>query len=411
MNSWEFMRIKGIPLRVHPSWFLVFFYFTLSAQAKLATVSNGQVSFLTGLLIGCFTSFLLFLSVVLHELGHSFMAVHEGAKVRDITLFFLGGMASLEKECSTPLGNLRIAIIGPTISLTIGIILILLSNLFFESSLVFSNLLNQVGSLNIFLGIFNLLPVLPLDGGVILKSLIWHFTGKKSIGMKVAIASAKLISLLSIFSGIFILIKGSFYIATCLLIIGIFVFSSSRAQSQLVLIQKILCEVNVNQAYSRSYRVLEDDLPVRALAKNNWNKKNLSNDWVLLCREGRWVGYVSDDILKNISVQNWDRKFLYDYISPLDGLPSVGEKEQLWKAIIKLEKTKKGRLLVFNIAGLPVGTLDRVDIGKVVLKKMGLILPDELVIMARKQNTYPLGLALPNIVNLMQSSDFSEYQK
>ena len=411
MNSWEFMKIKGIPLRVHPSWFLVVFYFTLSAQAKLATVLNGDVSFLTGLLIGLLTSVLLFFSIVLHELGHSFMAIHEGAKVRDITLFFLGGMTSLAKECSTPLGNLRIAISGPIISLAIAISLIVLSNLFTESSFVFSNLLNQVGSLNFLIAIFNLLPVLPLDGGMILKSLIWYFTGKKNIGMKVAIISGRLISVISIFSGIFILLKGSFYIAICLLIIGFFIFFSSSAQSQLVSIQKILYELNVSQACSRSYRVLEDNSSIRALAKYKSNTKNLNNEWVLLCREGRWVGYVSEKILHNISVQNWDRKFLYDYIRPLDELPSVGEKDPLWKAIIILEKTKKGRLLVFNIAGLPIGTLDRVDIGKIVLKKMGLILPDELIIMARKQNTYPLGLALPNIVNLMNTSDISDYQK
>ncbi len=411
MNSWDFMKIRGIPLRVHSSWFLVFFYFTLSAQAKLATVSNGDVSFLTGLTIGFLTSFLLFLSVVLHELGHSFMAIHEGAKVRDITLFFLGGMASLEKECSNPLGNLKIAISGPTISLAIAITLIVLSNFFAESSFVFSNLLKQVGNLNLLLAIFNLLPVLPLDGGMILKSLIWYLTGKKNTGMKVAIASGKLISLLSIFSGIFVLLKGSFYIAICLLIIGFFVFSSSKAQSQLVLIQKILCELNVNQACSCSYRVLEDDASIRSLSKYKSTTENINNNWVLLCREGRWVGYVNEEILKNISVQNWDREFLYDYIRPLDELPYVGEKDPLWKAIIKLEDTKKGRLLVLNIAGLPIGTLDRVDIGKVVLKKMGLILPDKLVVMARKQNTYPLGLALPNIVDLMQTSDMSDYQK
>ncbi len=339
------------------------------------------------------------------------MAVREGAKVRDITLFCLGGMARLEKECSTPLGNLRIAIIGPTISLVIGFVLILIGNLFYDSSLVFSNLFTQVGNLNLLLGIFNLLPILPLDGGMILKSLTWYFTGEKNTGMKVAIAAAKFISLLSIFLGIFILLKGSFYISICLFLVGFSVFSSSRAQSQLVLIQRILCESNVNQACSRSYRVLEDDLPIRALAKLCSTKKNDNNDWVLLCREGRWVGYVTEKILENISVQNWDRTFLYDYISPLNELPSVREKDPLWKAIIKLEQTKKGRLLVFNIAGLPMGTLDRVDIGKVVLKKMGLIIPDELVIMARKQNIYPLGLALPNIVNLMHDSDMLHHDK
>ena len=67
------------------------------------------------------------------------------------------------------------------------------------------------------------------------------------------------------------------------------------------------------------------------------NKVNPSNEqWELLCREGRWVGYVTEKILKNISVQSWDKKFLYDFSSPIDELPSIGETETLWEAIIKV---------------------------------------------------------------------------
>ena len=96
----------------------------------------------------------------------------------------------------------------------------------------------------------------------------------------------------------------------------------------------------MNQVCSRTYRVLEDDLPVKVLSKyNSLNKDNLFNEaWILLCREGRWVGYVNETILKNISVQNWDKKFLYEFSLPIDNLPSISEKESLLNAIIKIEK-------------------------------------------------------------------------
>ena len=112
-------------------------------------------------------------------------------------------------------------------------------------------------------------------------------------------------------------------------------------------------------------------MPVRSLSKyNSLDNDNVSNqEWILLCREGRWVGYVTENILKNISVQNWDKQFLYEFLSPINELPSIGEKESLWKAIIKIEETKYARLLVLSVAGLPIGSLDRVDIGKAVLKK------------------------------------------
>ena len=135
---------------------------------------------------------------------------------------------------------------------------------------------------------------------------------------------------------------------------------------------------------------------MKVLSKyNSLNKDNVFNEeWILLCREGRWVGYVNEKILKNISVQNWDKKFLYEFSFPINELPSISEKESLWKAIIKIEKTKDARLLVLSVSGLPLGTLDRVDIGKAVLKKIGLNLPDQLIKIARKENIYPIGLNL-----------------
>ena len=412
MGSWDVMKIRGIPLRIHPSWFLVFLYFTLSARDQFETLLDGQPSIWNGWVIGAFTSSLLFLSVLLHELAHSFVAIGEGLKVRDITLFFLGGMANLEKECPTSKGSLKIAISGPVVSLLLAYLMILLSNNLSESNFILSNLFKQVGSLNLLIGVFNLLPIMPLDGGVILKSLIWYFTGSEKAGIKVAISSARLISFIAVFIGIFNLLRGNLYIAICFSIIGLFVFSSSKSQSQIIQIQNILSELYVNQVCSRSFRVLEDDLPVKVLSKyNSLNKDNIFNEeWILLCREGRWVGYVNEKILKNISVQNWDKKFLYEFLLPINELPSISEKESLWKAIIKIEKTKDGRLLVLSVSGLPLGTLDRVDIGKAVLKKIGLNLPNQLIKIARKENIYPLGLDLLNIAQSMVTSDLKEDQ-
>ena len=371
---------------------------------------DGQVTILNGWLIGIFTSSLLFCSVLLHELAHSFVAMGEGLKVREITLFFLGGMANLEKECTTSKGSLKIAISGPIVSLILAFSMIALSNILLGSNLILSNLFKQVGSLNLLIGLFNLLPIIPLDGGVILKSLIWYFTGSKRAGIRVAIASARFISFLAIVVAFFNLIRGNLYFAFCFLIIGLFIFSSSRSQSQIIKIQKILSEVHVNQVCSRLHRVLEDDLPIKSLSKYNLLEKyNFPNEeWILLTREGRWVGYVTEKILKNIPVQNWDKVFLYDFLRPIDELPSISEKESLWKAIIKIEKMKDSRLLVFSVAGLPLGTLDKVDIGKAVLKKIGLNLPDQLIKIARKENTYPIGLNLYEIAKSMVSSDLED---
>ncbi len=389
------------------SSFLIFYF--VSKRSVRDTFGWSNI-FFKWIGIRCFYISFLFLSVLLHELAHSFVAIGEGLKVKDITLFFLGGMANLEKECTTSKGNLKIAISGPLVSLILAFSMISLSNILSGSGLIISNVFMQVGNLNFLIGVFNLLPIIPLDGGVILKSLIWYFTGSKRKGIKVAIASARFISFVAFFIGLINLMSGSFYFAFFFFIIGLFIFSSSKSQSQIIKIQNILSELNVNQVCRRSYRVLDDDLPVKVLSKHNSLKTdNSSNEeWVLLCREGRWVGYVTEKILSNISVQNWEKKFLYEFLRPINELPSIGEKEVLRNAILKIEKTKNSKLLVISVAGLPLGTVDRVDIGNAVINKLGLKIPDQLIKTARKENIYPMGINLYRIAKSMISSDLDE---
>ena len=93
-----------------------------------------------------------------------------------------------------------------------------------------------------------------------------------------------------------------------------------------------------------------------------------------------------------------------EYSKPLNDLPSINSKEPLWKAVLKLESIKERRVLVYNLAGLPSGTIDRVDIGEAVLLKIGVKLPKKFLEIARKQSMYPLGMSLVQLVEGMISS-------
>ena len=110
LEGWELMRIGGIPLRVHSSWFVILLLFTWTSQGQISRVSDAALPIWFSWVVGLITALLLFLSVLLHELGHSFVALHEGVKVRSITLFLLGGVAKVERECSTAMGSFRVAI-------------------------------------------------------------------------------------------------------------------------------------------------------------------------------------------------------------------------------------------------------------------------------------------------------------
>ncbi len=407
MEGWELLKIKGIPLRVHPSWFFILVLFTWTAKGQLA---NALTDPLPAWMIwgsSFATSLLLFCSVVLHELGHSLVALNEGVKVRSITLFLLGGFARVERECPTPMGSLRIAAAGPLVSLILGVILLKTGQSLENKSFLLNNLFSQLGSLNLVLAFFNLIPGLPLDGGLILKALVWQFTGSHKKGLQVANASGRGLSLLAIVLGVWLFFKGIGLSGFWLVMLGWFGLTASRSQTQILEIQSILTELKVGKASGRRFRVLEADQPLRKLSDLRISETTNQGipDWILICSSGRWIGYITDEPLKELPVQNWDRYSLLDFIKPLSELPGIGEKAQLWEAILAIEKSKNGRLLVFNIAGLPSGTIDRLDIGVAVLKRLGLKqLPKSILDIARTQNTYPLGLTLPQIVEAMLSS-------
>ena len=119
-DVWQLMRIRGIPLRVHPSWFIILVLFTLAFQQQAAALPEASSSPALSWLLGLSTALLLFVSVLLHELGHSLVALREGVKVSSITLFLLGGVARVERECSTPMGSTATATSGWSLFSALG---------------------------------------------------------------------------------------------------------------------------------------------------------------------------------------------------------------------------------------------------------------------------------------------------
>ncbi|WP_320677749.1 site-2 protease family protein [Prochlorococcus sp. MIT 1300] len=400
------MRIRGIPLRVHPSWFLILVLFTWSAEGQISRLAEVAIPVWVSWGLGLITALLLFFSVLLHELGHSFVAIHEGVKVQSITLFLLGGVARVEKECSTPMAALRVAAAGPLVSLILAFCLLNSVDSALDLNPFLANMVRQLGSLNLVLALFNLLPGLPLDGGLILKAIVWQLTGNKRKGIQIATATGRLLSIFAIVLGIWLFIRGGGLGALWWAILGWFGLSASRSQSQMMALQQSLCDLSVGKALGRRFRVLEDDESLKRLSQLRLSIKDDSqiSDWVLVCRSGRWVGYVSDQPLKEIPIQQWDQQKIGDHMRSLNELPCIGEKDPLWKAVLSLERSDQGRLLVFNLAGLPSGTLDRTDLGEAVLKSLGLRLPVSILNSAREQNIYPLGISFPQVVEAMIAS-------
>ncbi|MBL6797928.1 MAG: site-2 protease family protein [Synechococcus sp. BS307-5m-G39] len=413
-DGWQLMRIGGIPLRIHPSWFIILVLFTLAFQSEVAQLPEAQGLVWASWLTGFLTALLLFVSVLLHELGHSVMAIREGVKVSSITLFLLGGVARVEKECPTPMGALRVAAAGPAVSLLLAAALLASMQAAALVNPLLGNLVAKLGWLNLILALFNLLPGLPLDGGLILKALVWQWTGSQRRGIQVATASGRFLSLLAMVIGFWLIFKGAVWPGLWLVMLGWFGMGASRSQTQTLALQQVLQNETVGKTASRRFRVVEADQPLRTLSQMRLGAVESDDprlsDWVLVCRNGRWVGFITDQPLRDLPVQQWDRQTISDHLQPLELLQSIQQSSPLWKAVLALEQSDQGRLLVLGPAGLPDGTLDRSELGEAVLRGLAVKLPDAMLESSRRNNTYPLGLPLLQVVNSMQASGLLKRQ-
>ncbi len=400
-DGWQLLKIRGIPLRIHPSWFVILILATLAFQQQYGLQLAGQASAAGLWALSLGTALLLFVSVLLHELGHSLVAIAHGVKVRSITLFLLGGVASVERECSTAMGALQVAAAGPLVSLLLAALLLGSGHAVTHLSPLLGVMVGQLGSLNLVLALFNLLPGLPLDGGLIVKALVWQWTGSQRRGIQVAAAIGRFLSLMAVAMGALLLLRGAGVGAIWLILLGWFGLGSSRNQTQLLALQKALRDLRVADAARRRFRVLEAGTSLQELSRVRRGEDTAPADWILVCDGGRWKGVIDDEPLTTLPVQRWETERVGDHLRPLSSLPTIEDEAPLWKAALQLDEPGVDRLLVLGSAGLPSGTIERPELSEAVLSRLGLRLPPPLVEAARRQRSYPLGLALGQVARAM----------
>ena len=431
-EGWQIARLWGIPLRIHPTWLVILLIATVAFQRDYQPAGSGGDLLIWGLAF--LTALLLFVSVLLHELGHSLVALSQGVKVRSITLFLLGGVASVDRECATPMGAALVAAAGPAVSLALAGLFLALQSPAGQLAPGLGQMVLQLGLLNLTLALFNLLPGLPLDGGLLLKALVWQISGSQRRGIQVANGCGRFLSLMALGLGTWMLLKGNGGPGLWLLVLGWFGLGAASRQSQLLRLQTVLKELRVADASRRRFRVVEASASLRQLSQQQLQAAEPAQaspaasglaaaalaaagptapgpaeipglpPWILVCDKGRWQGVIDDGPLQSLPVQRWDLERIGDHAQPLASLPSIAEQAPLWQAVLQLDDPEVSRLLVLSPAGLPTGTLERPDLGEVVFSRLGVRVPPPLLALARRHNAYPMGLALAQVARSMLSS-------
>ena len=421
-EGWQIARLWGIPLRIHPTWLVILLISTVAFQRDYQPAGSGGDLMVWGLAF--LTALLLFVSVLLHELGHSLVALSQGVKVRSITLFLLGGVASVDRESATPMGAALVAAAGPAVSLALAGLFLALRVPAGQLAPGLGQMALQLGLLNLTLGLFNLLPGLPLDGGLLLKALVWQISGSQRRGIQVANGCGRFLSFMALGLGTWMLLKGNGWSGLWLLVLGWFGLGAASRQSQLLRLQTVLKELRVADASRRRFRVVEASASLRQLSQQRLQAADPAPPgpaapgpaapgsaeipglppWILVCDRGRWQGVIDDGPLQSLPVQRWDGERIGDHAQPLASLPSIAEQAPLWQAVLRLDDPEVSRLLVLSPAGLPTGTLERPDLGEVVFSRLGVRVPPPLLALARRHNAYPMGLALAQVARSMLTS-------
>jgi Zn-dependent protease/CBS domain-containing protein len=353
-------NLFGIPFYVNPSWFLVLGLVTWTYGGGLAAQFPGLPGGAPWLL-GLVTALLLFASVLAHELGHSFVALRQGIGVQSITLFLFGGLASLEKESKTPSEAFWVAIAGPIVSLLLFGLATLVGFGTFATG-PSAAILGVLASVNLALALFNLIPGLPLDGGNILKALVWKLTGNPYKGVTFASRVGQALGWVAIASGLLpLLIFGSLSNFWNVLI-GWFLLQNAGRAAQVATVQERLNGLTAADAVTPNSPIVSDQLSLREFAdqlvlnRHHWRK------FLVTDAAGYLVGAIAVESLKTIPTQLWSETWVSELMNPVERSLTIGSDQPLLDVVKQLEERKMPALTVIRDNGVLVGLLEKASI-------------------------------------------------
>jgi Zn-dependent protease/CBS domain-containing protein len=364
-------RIFGIPIALHPSWFVIFLIvtYTMAASELPRTFKTWDEGLYW--IVGAIISLLFFASVLAHELSHSLVAHRFGIHVRDITLFIFGGASTLEGEAQRPRDEALIAAAGPLMSLAIGAVLLGIDVLVDQEEIL--AVVGWLGFINITLGLFNLIPGFPMDGGRILHALLWRVRGDRSVATRNAAAIGRLFGYFLIAGGIFLIFQGpNPFNGVWLALIGWFLSNAAESAVAQVSVEHALKGIKVRE-------VMESDPPS---VTPNESVADLVNERLIrgghrsfLVRhdDGGLAGIVTLSDVRRMPRENWDAARVTDIMTRYADLATIGPDAELEAALKLLQEREVNQLPVVTDEGRTVvGLLTRAGILRLIEARMRL---------------------------------------
>jgi Zn-dependent protease len=299
-------RVFGIPIYLHPTWFIVFLLLTWALAAQLAAQfpdwRGGAAHAVAG-----FTSVLFFGSILLHELGHSVLALRHRVAVRSITLFVFGGVALMERDPDDARAEFEIAIAGPVVSALLALLFSLAVRAMSEASAPHF-VASWLVRINLAVALFNLLPGFPLDGGRVLRAFLWARWGDPERATRVAAGSGQILAYAFIVAGALQFLEPGLLGAgrgdgLWLAFIGWFLLAASGATIRQLSIDAVLRGLHARDIMAPVPARLDASSPVATFARELVMR---GRRWALVEDAGRIVGLVSLTDVKRVDPDVWE---------------------------------------------------------------------------------------------------------
>lgn len=350
-QSVKLTTIRGIEVGVHYSWFIIFFLITFSLTGRFVS-EHPRWTQAEHYTVGILTSLLFFSSIFLHELAHSFVALAKGIPVRSITLFVFGGVAQIGKEPDRPLTEFQIAIAGPITSAVLALAFGLISHLAEDQLEHVAALGGWLASINLMLALFNLVPGFPLDGGRILRAVLWHVTGSFSKATRIAAGSGQTVGYALIVGGIWTgLVTGNWFSGLWLAFIGWFLLNAAQESVLQLSIRSALSGLRAEDIMARDCPTVSGQLSLADLVHEHILRTG--RRCFLVSQNGRLEGLVTLHQVKAVPQARWGDSFVVQAMTPIDRLHAVAPETAILEVLRVMEQhdvnqvpvTQAGRLL------------------------------------------------------------------
>jgi Zn-dependent protease/CBS domain-containing protein len=315
--------IRNIPVGVHYSWFIVFFGFSaLLATSQYPNLWPGWTT-LQYWSVAVLSVLLLFFSVLLHEFGHAITAQRLGIPVVNITLFIFGGVATISKEAESAGDEFKIAIAGPIVSVLTGLSFGSLWVILGDWNEQVSALLGYIAIVNFILAIFNMIPGFPLDGGRVLRAILWKATGSQRTSTRIVSVIGTLCGMGLFALGIAMILMGNPINGIYMLAIGWFLQNAASQGRRLVEEEDWFAGVTAVNLMQHQPITVSPDVPIQAVVSHYILGQNVRG--LPVCSGDRLVGIITLSDIKPVPSDRWPSLTVADLMTPAANLHTVTE--------------------------------------------------------------------------------------